>query len=91
MEKTGIYLEVKITFLSDKGSWKNAAIALLARKLRKKGHHVACLHNAGDVLRGDLLFILGFFKIVSTVVLKRNKTAWSFMKALCLRDGGGRR
>ncbi len=65
---------MKVTFLSDNGSWKNLAIAGLARKLRRKGHRVACLHVAEKVTQGDILFILGFFKIVPAGVLKRNKT-----------------
>ncbi len=64
---------MKITFLSDKGSWKNNAILGLAKKLRKKRHKVTFLHTASAVPGGDLLFILGFFKIVPTDVLKRNK------------------
>ena len=73
MEKTGIFLGMKITFLSDNGSWKNAAISTLAKNLRKKRHKVTCLHQAQGIRRGDLLFILGFFKIVPSHVLKRNK------------------
>jgi methionyl-tRNA formyltransferase len=65
---------MKITFLSDAGSWKNAAIGGLARRLRQKHHRVVCLHKAEAVPRGDLLFILGFFKIVPAAVLERNKT-----------------
>jgi methionyl-tRNA formyltransferase len=73
MEKTAIFLGMNITFLSDKGSWKNASIAALAQRLGKKGHQVVCLHDAETVPRGDLLIILGFFKIVPAAVLKRNK------------------
>ena len=65
---------MKITFLSDAGSWKNAAIGGLAKRLRKKNHHVECLHKAESVPWGDILFILGFFKIVKPEILKRNKT-----------------
>jgi methionyl-tRNA formyltransferase len=65
---------MKVTFLSDNGSWKNLAIAGLARKLRRKGHRVSCIHKAERVQSGDILFILGFFKIVPAHVLKRNKT-----------------
>lgn len=64
---------MKITFLSDKGSWKNATISALAKKLRKNRHKVTCLHQTGAIPRGDLLFILGFFKIVPTDILNRNK------------------
>ena len=74
MEKTGIFLGMKITFLSDNGSWKNAMISVLAKKLRKNRHKVICVHTAQAVPRGDLLFILGFFKIVPALVLKRNKS-----------------
>ena len=36
MEKTAIFLGMKITFISDKGSWKNRSIGLLAKNLLKK-------------------------------------------------------
>src|ERR1017187_7078994 len=65
---------MKITFLSDSGSWKNTSISELAAELRKKGHRVTCLHKAESVPKGDILFILGFFKIVPASVLKRYKT-----------------
>jgi methionyl-tRNA formyltransferase len=65
---------VEITVLSDEGSWKNKAILAMAEKLRQRGHQVSCLHDAEAVRSGDILFILGFFKIVPGEVLKRNKT-----------------
>jgi methionyl-tRNA formyltransferase len=64
---------VKITFLSDKASWKNEAIDLLVKKLRKNQHKVTFLHKAEAVPVGDILFILGFFKIVPRAVLSRNR------------------
>jgi methionyl-tRNA formyltransferase len=69
-----IFLKMKITILSDAGSWKNAAIGELAGRLRKKHHRVALLHKAETAPRGDILFILGFFKIVPGAILKKNKT-----------------
>jgi len=65
---------MKITFLSDAGSWKNSFIKRLVNKLRKKGHRVAFVHDAKVIQKGDILFILGFFKIVPSDILKRNKT-----------------
>jgi methionyl-tRNA formyltransferase len=65
---------MKITFLSDEGSWKNEAIGLLVKKLRKNRHKVTAIHRAEAVPRGDILFILGFFKIVPAQVLVRNRT-----------------
>lgn len=65
---------MKITFLSDSGSWKNAGIHALAELLRRKRHRVAVLHRAESVPTGDILFILGFFKIVPSKVLARNTT-----------------
>jgi len=65
---------MKITFLSDAGSWKNAAIGGLAKRLQKKRHRVVRVHKVEAVPRGDILFILGFFKIVPLSVLIRNKT-----------------
>jgi len=65
---------MKITFLSDNSSWKNEEIAALVKKLRKKRHEVAFLHSAEAVPKGDILFILGFFKIVPAHVLKRHRT-----------------
>jgi len=64
---------MKITFLSDSGSWKNKAIGELAKKMRKKRHKAVCLHRAEAIPKGDILFILGFFKIVPAEILKRNK------------------
>jgi len=64
---------MKITFLSDEGSWKNEAISQLVKKLRKNRHKVTFLHRAEAVPRGDILFILGFFKIVPGRVLARNR------------------
>ena len=74
MKKTAIFLVMKITFLSDEGSWKNEAIGLLVKKLRKNQHKVTFIHRAEAVPNGDILFILGFFKIVPNRVLARNKT-----------------
>src|SRR5882724_11385012 len=74
MGKTAIFLGMKITFISDKGSWKNIAILGLAQTLRKRRHKVSFVHETSAISRGDLLFILGFFKIVPPAVLKRNKT-----------------
>jgi methionyl-tRNA formyltransferase len=65
---------MRITFLSDAGSWKNPFIAGLAKKLQKKGHRVSFLHDLKGISRNDILFILGFFKIVPSDILKRNKT-----------------
>src|SRR5258706_14669310 len=65
---------MKITFLSDKGSWKNEGILGLVKKLRKKRHKVTFVHDARLIPRGELLFILGYFKIVPSRILKRNKT-----------------
>ncbi len=65
---------MKITFLSDECSWKNEAIGRLANKLRKKRHKLTVLHRAEVVPKGDILFILGFFKIVPASVLNRNRT-----------------
>jgi methionyl-tRNA formyltransferase len=65
---------MKITFISDKDSWKNKAILGLVQKLRKRRHKVSFVHGTGSISRGDLLIILGFFKIVPPAVLKRNKT-----------------
>ena len=73
-EKTAIFLVMKVTFLSDEGSWKNEAIGPLVKKLRKRRHKVTFLHRAEAVPRGDILFILGFFRIVPARVLARNKT-----------------
>src|SRR5258706_1208852 len=64
---------MQITILSDHESWKNAAITTMTQKLRKKGYQVTWLHESEAVQRGGLLFILGFFKIVPTRVLNRNK------------------
>lgn len=64
---------MKITFLSDKNSWKNPEINILIKKLRKKGHRAVLVHCTEEILPGDLLFILGFFKIVSANVLSKNK------------------
>jgi len=64
---------MKITILSDAGSWKNPFIEGLARKLRRKGHGVVTTHHTTGVRKGEILFILGFFKIVPSDVLKRNK------------------
>jgi len=55
---------LKITILSDAGSWKNAALREFAARLRRRGHRVAHFHDEKKVGRGDILFILGFFKIV---------------------------
>lgn len=65
---------MKITFLSDAGSWKNAGIQALAARLKRRGHRVTTLHRAESVPSGDILFILGFFKIVPAAILKRNRT-----------------
>ena len=65
---------MKITFLSDQGSWKNPSIAAIATRLRKKGHVVKTLHATAPVPKGDILFILGFFQIVKPDILSRNKT-----------------
>ena len=65
---------MKITFLSDAGSWKNAAIGDLAKKLRGEKHAVSCVHSIEDIPAGDILFLLGFFKIVPVEALKRHKT-----------------
>jgi methionyl-tRNA formyltransferase len=65
---------MKITFLSDGASWKNEAIGELVKKLRKIQHKVTFLHRAEAVPKGDILFILGFFKIVPPRVLARNRT-----------------
>ncbi len=65
---------MKITFLSDEGSWKNEAVGLLSKNLREKRHKVTVLHKAEAVPKGDILFILGFFKIVPASVLRRNRT-----------------
>src|ERR1700690_3084288 len=74
MKKTAIFLVMKVTFLSDKGSWKNSAILGLIKKLRKKRHKVTFTHRAEAVPAGDILFILGFFKIVPISILKRNRS-----------------
>ena len=57
---------MKITFLSDAGSWKNPFIEGMAERLRqKKGHRRRLPAQGGDgAKKGDILFILGFFKIV---------------------------
>jgi len=73
-DKICIFLKMKISLLSDEGSWKNEAIGGLAKRLREKGHRIVCLHKAEAVPRGDVLFILGFFKIVPGAILKKNKT-----------------
>ena len=65
---------MKITFLSDAGSWKNPSIDALAQRLRKKGHQVMSLHDTAALPRGDVLFILGFFKIVPPAILARHPT-----------------
>jgi methionyl-tRNA formyltransferase len=65
---------MKITFLSDEASWKNEAIGLLVKKLRKYRHKVTFTHRTNAVPKGDILFILGFFKIVPAQVLARNMT-----------------
>ena len=36
---------MKVTFISDKGSWKNNAILGLVQKLRKKRHKVRFVHD----------------------------------------------
>ena len=75
MKKTAIFLVMKITFISDKGSWKNNAILDLVQKLRKKRHEVSFVHDERAITRGDMLFILGYFKILPPSVLKKNKTS----------------
>jgi len=65
---------MKITFISDKGSWKNKEIIDLVKKLRRRRHKVHFVHGTSAIYRGDILFILGFFKIIPPAVLKRNKT-----------------
>jgi methionyl-tRNA formyltransferase len=64
---------MKITILSDSGSWKNPFIDRFARNLGQKGYRVSSVHKVNQVRIGDILFILGFFKIVPPEILKRNK------------------
>lgn len=64
---------MKITFISDARSWKNEGIQPLASQLRRIGHRVTVLHRAEAVPAGDILFILGFFKIIPANVLSRNR------------------
>ncbi|MFA5975492.1 MAG: formyltransferase family protein [Elusimicrobiota bacterium] len=62
-----------ITILSDAESWKNAYIPELIHDLKARKHRVRWVHRAADVPLGELAFILGFFQIVPSKVLSRNK------------------
>src|SRR5436190_23187001 len=65
---------MRITLLSDAKSWKNPYLSSFAKELRRRGHQAVHLHDERKVRSGDILFILGFFKIVPDQVLRRHKT-----------------
>jgi methionyl-tRNA formyltransferase len=65
---------MKIAILSDARSWKNAEIERLADRLRQADHDVTRHHETERVPVGDILLILGFWKIVPVGILKRHRT-----------------
>jgi len=64
-------MALRITILTDGNSWKNSLIPELKRSW--KPHHVRVAHSPNGVKHGDLVFVLGFTKILSPKILARNK------------------
>src|SRR5688500_10281039 len=62
---------LKITILSDADSWKNAHLPILVQKLRKQGHRTHWIHRIDRIPGGDLLFSLGFTKIIPPASLAK--------------------
>lgn len=64
--------KLKITFLSDSpNGWMAQHTQQLISNLRKE-HSVRLIHNEKDIKKGDILFILSFYKLVPENTLRKN-------------------
>lgn len=63
---------LKVTVLSDKNSWINRYIPGFVKRLKQKQILVNWIHQAKDILPGDLVFCLGCGQILAQEVLIRN-------------------
>jgi len=64
---------LRISILSDAGSWKNAFLASWIEALRASGHRVHWVHTADELPEGELLFMLGFGRILTPSALRRHR------------------
>lgn len=61
-----------IAVCTDKASWINTAAAELIATWAGEGHELAWVHDADDLVAGDVAIFLGYGRIVSPEVLKRH-------------------
>ncbi len=64
--------KLAITILSDKNSWLNDELSLLAKSLKALGHRARRVHTVNRIAEGDLAFFLGCGQLVNSKILARN-------------------
>jgi UDP-2,4-diacetamido-2,4,6-trideoxy-beta-L-altropyranose hydrolase len=64
---------LRITFISDEGSWLNAHLSEFVAALREGGYQVRWVHKPSDIGEGDVCFLLSFGQLVPGEVLKRHR------------------
>ena len=64
---------MKISILSDKHSWLNSWIKKLRKKLLKLDYSVNWVHDPNELIKGELCFILSYYKILTKKELSKNK------------------
>lgn len=62
-----------VTVLSDSMSWLNGYLPVLVEQLRRSGHPVDWVHDPQGIVAGDVCFIIGCSRLLSTAVLGRSK------------------
>ena len=64
--------QLKITIVSDAGSWSGGFIGELKTDLEKSGHTVRWVHDPKEIEDGDVALFLSLGRIVSRALLKRH-------------------
>lgn len=65
--------KLRISILSDEDTWLNPAIELLERRFLSAGHHVRWVHAPAELERGDVCFILGVSRMLTSDHLARSR------------------
>jgi len=65
--------DMKISILTEKNGWFDYKAGLLADSIRSLGHSVSTIHYQHHITEGDILFVLGFYKLVSKEFMTKNK------------------
>ncbi|MFT4967618.1 MAG: methionyl-tRNA formyltransferase [Candidatus Deianiraeaceae bacterium] len=63
---------MNISIITEKNGWFVKCINTLIDDLKARQHNINIIHNHQDVPYGDILFALGYYRLIPTKIMERN-------------------